>query len=116
MAYLYSEGGKSEIKLSNYILFSLPLSLSLSLSVPDGPGKGTLKAINGQKAAEYLKKAETLICHKQPFSWVLIRPPFATTCICCKACVCQEMKQHCTTTNDKVCLICSDRTGQVTIL
>lgn len=99
----------------NYIVSSL--SLSLGVSVPDGPGKGTLKAINGQKAAEYLKKAETLICHKQPFSWVLIRPPFATTCICCKACVCQEMKQHCTTpAADEVHLICSDRVGQVTIL
>ena len=104
------------IELHYILSLSLSLSLSLGLSVPDGPGKGTLKAINGQKAAEYLKKAETLICHKQPFSWVLIRPPFATTCICCKACVCQEMKQHCTTTADEVYLICSDRVGQVTIL
>ena len=59
------------------------------------PGKGTVDSINGHIAAEYLCKAESLRYHRQPFAWALIRPPFANTCVCCKACVCLNMKKHC---------------------
>ena len=69
------------------------------LIVPDGPGKGTINAFNGQKASSYLKRAESLVTHRQPFSWVFIRPPFASSCVCCKACVCHNMKNHCMSPN-----------------
>lgn len=31
---------------------------------------------------------------REPFSWVLIRPPWTSTGLCCKACVCEHMKLH----------------------
>lgn len=74
------------------------LVTSPSLIVQDGPGKGTVFAHNGIKAAHYLIQAESLLVkHKQPFSWVLIRPPFASTCVCSKSCICHHMKEYCVT-------------------
>ena len=70
--------------------------------VPDGAGKGTAESQNGKKAAEYLKTVESLVVPGPPFSWVLIRPPLATDCVCCKACVCHKMKLHCTTSSPEV--------------
>ena len=63
--------------------------------MPEGAGKGTYNAHNGIKATEYLIKAEELTPHIPPFSWVLFRPPWASNNMCCKACVCQRMKDHC---------------------
>ena len=72
--------------------------------VPDGAGKGTAESQNGKRAAEYLKTVESLVVPGPPFSWVLIRPPLATDCVCCKACVCHKMKLHCTTSSPEVCV------------
>ena len=71
-------------------------SIFLSLPpVPEGSGKGTYKATNGIRATEHLIRAEQLTPHTPPFSWVLFRPPWASNNMCCKACVCQRMKDHC---------------------
>ncbi|XP_019855606.1 PREDICTED: cyclin-F-like [Amphimedon queenslandica] len=83
-------------------LIKLAVAYLYSQGVPDGPGKGTINAFNGQKASNYLKRAESLVTHRQPFSWVFIRPPFATTCVCCKACVCHNMKNHCISPNKEL--------------
>ena len=76
----------------------LPSSLSLSLppSVPDGVGKGTVDAVNGVKATEYLSRVESLLHRSPPFSWVLFRPPWVPNNLCCKACICHHMKALCT--------------------
>lgn len=72
-------------------------------TVPEGSGKGTLGAVNGVKATEYLCRAERLTPHSQPFSWVLFRPPWAPNHLCYKACVCSQMEQLCKNTSSKVC-------------
>lgn len=82
-------------------LIKLAIAYLYSEGVPDGKGKGTLNAVNGWKAAEYLILAESQSVHRQPFSWVLIRPPLVGNCVCCKACVCFRMKQHCDTASDE---------------
>ena len=71
-------------------------------TVPEGSGKGTLAAVNGLKATEYLRRAERLTPHSQPFSWVLFRPPWAPNHLCYKACVCNQMKQVCNDASTKV--------------
>ena len=89
--------------LTSSCVTSLSLTASFSIaSVPDGPGKGTMDSLNARKVAQYLIHAESLSHHTQPFSWLLIRPPLAASTVCCKACVCHRMQQHCRQTEDKV--------------
>ena len=77
-----------------------PLSF---FAVSDGPGKGTADAVNGIKATDYLCRAERLLWYSQPFSWVLIRPPWASNLqVCCKACVCNKMKERCENAGSEV--------------
>jgi F-box protein 1 (cyclin F) len=61
--------------------------------VPECAGKGTLDSVNGARATEWLQKAERVSRDVQPFSWVLIRPPWAPHGICCKACVHFKFKE-----------------------
>lgn len=91
VAFLYSEGGRAA-KLLNHVGYVIRCTSS---PVPDGPGKGTPAAINGMRATEYLYKAELHSPNIQPFSWVLIRPPWASNNMCCKACVCYNLKKLC---------------------
>ena len=62
-------------------------------AVPECAGKGTLDSVNGAKATEWLQKAEECSQDVQPFSWVLIRPPWSPHGICCKACVHLKFKE-----------------------
>lgn len=77
-----------------YTCVLILLSVS-TCTVPDGPGKGTLDDFNGVRATECLIQAERLTPHTPPFSWVLFRPPWASNSMCCKTCVCNKMKMHC---------------------
>lgn len=105
VAYLYSEGGKHPFECV-CMLMSVLLDL-----VPCGDGKGTLDAINGIKATEFLIHAEALTTHTQPFAWVLFRPPWTPNSKCCKACVFHHMKRRldnsvsvCVLMRERVCL------------
>ena len=88
--------------LLRLVLGSFMLFVLYPPTVPEGSGKGTLAAVNGLKATEYLRRAERLTPHSQPFSWVLFRPPWAPNQLCYKACVCNQMKQVCNDASTKV--------------
>ena len=61
-----------------------------------------MDSINASKVAQYLIQAEAHARHTQPFSWLLIRPPLASSMVCCKAVVCHRIQQHCQLAQDKV--------------
>lgn len=63
-------------------------------TVPEGDGRGTIESSNGVSAARLLSQVERRMINQEPFSWVLIRPPWTSTGLCCKACVCEHMKLH----------------------
>ena len=87
VAYLYSEGGEFTKITTNIYLY-------LYLTVPEGDGRGTIESSNGVTAARLLSQVERRMINQEPFSWVLIRPPWTSTGLCCKACVCEHMKLH----------------------
>jgi len=54
---------------------------------------------NGEKAAEMFSRVEQLIAASgtrtsAPFTWLFMRPPWATTGACCKECVFTNMKNY----------------------
>ncbi|EDO34730.1 predicted protein, partial [Nematostella vectensis] len=48
---------------------------------------------NGRQAAELFCTAERMTC--DPFTWFFIRPPWAPSGSCCKACVFKNMVEYC---------------------
>jgi len=53
--------------------------------------------VNGAKAAEKFIQVEKLIAANgcsAPFTWIFMRPPWATTGACCKECVYHEMNMY----------------------
>ncbi len=75
-------------------------------TVPDGPGKGTVDALNGLRATDYLSRAERLSRCAQPFAWVLFRAPWAPGSLCCKASVCHQMKVLCEEAEEVCVCVC----------
>lgn len=70
-------------------LIKLSVAYLYSEGVPEGDGRGTIESSNGVAAARLLSQVERRMIDREPFSWVLIRPPWTSTGLCCKACVCE---------------------------
>ena len=76
-------------------VFKIPSNIDISFFVAvAGDFQGMKITSNGEKAAEMFCKVETLMPHIMPFTWLFIRPPWATTGACCKECVFNNMKAY----------------------
>ena len=65
----------------------------LVVAVP-GDFEGRRITVNGDKAAEMFCQVECLTPHTAPFTWLFIRPPWASSGACCKECVFNNITQY----------------------
>ena len=65
----------------------------LVVTVP-GDFEGRRITVNGDKAAEMFCQVECLTPHTAPFTWLFIRPPWASSGACCKECVFNNIEQY----------------------
>lgn len=55
--------------------------------------------VNGKIAAELFCMAERSLANRSPFTWFFVRPPWAPSGVCCKACVFKTMFEYCSGSN-----------------
>lgn len=75
-----------------------------------GDFEGRRITVNGEKAAEMFCQVECLTPHTAPFTWLFIRPPWASSGACCKECVFSNMTQYVEKRPDPCLLICLAKT------
>ncbi|KAI0214735.1 Cyclin-F [Lamellibrachia satsuma] len=75
-----------------------------------GDFEGRRITVNGEKAAEMFCQVECLTPHTAPFTWLFIRPPWASSGACCKECVFTNIKQYVQKRPDPCLLICLAKT------
>ena len=89
----------------NYVQELSIESNEYSSSVPSD-FQGRKVTTNGEHAAQMFCKVETLLPNVTPFTWLFIRPPWATSGACCKECVFRNMKSYTAKVSRVMSIVC----------